>query len=299
MVGMSLTVRKVAAYAPAVALSTAVTVLVGALLPAVAAWALFVGGLAVTATLLTGRGESVAVRLLWRAREPTAAERAALVPAAASLAERGVVVGGLRLLVRAGEAPSAEGVGRGTLVVSAGLVAAVRQRRLPVGESAAVLAHGVGVVRSGVVRCDPVLAFWTLPSQLLRGVSAGVGRVGRSLPLVGAVWACRFIVAGIAVIQVSAAGQWLVGGVVAVVAAVSYLAPVGERTWADRMREIGDMHVRRAGLARQLSSFLLREARSPQVFERVHLLSQPGAPDPAVPLSPIPCRVVGSTAVTR
>lgn len=94
-------------------------------------------------------------------------------------------MGALRLQVRDDAVPiAAGGAGRRTVVVSAGLVAAVRDRQLPVDQAAAVLGHGAGVVLSGAVRSDPALEFWTLPWQALHGLGEGLSRAFRWLPLV-------------------------------------------------------------------------------------------------------------------
>ncbi len=108
-------------------------------------------------------------------------------------------MGALRPRVQEGAVPiAAGGAGRRTVVVSAGLVAAVRDGRLPVDQAAAVLGHSAGVVLSGAVRFDPALEFWTLPWQVLRGLAEGVSRAFRWLPLVWWAWKCRFILAAIA-----------------------------------------------------------------------------------------------------
>ncbi|NNM47822.1 hypothetical protein [Knoellia koreensis] len=137
------TMRKVLAYGPAVVVSTVLTFTVGAVLPATLGLAMFVGGLATLVALLLGADEALAVRLLFRARELNAAEAAVLAPAVALLCQHGVPMGALRLQVQDGAVPiAAGGAGRRTVVVSAGLVAAVRDRQLLVDQAAAVLGHG-------------------------------------------------------------------------------------------------------------------------------------------------------------
>ena len=212
------TIRKVLAYGPAVVVSMGVTLLVGAVLPATVGLALFVGGLATMVALLLGAGEGPAVWILFRARDLSSAEAAALAPAVALLCQHGVDMGALRLRVQDGVVPiTALGAGRRTVVVSAGLVAAVRDRQLPVEQAAAVLGHGAGVVLSGAVRSDPALQFWTLPWQAIRGLAEGVSRALRWLPLVRWAWKARFIVAMIGAVQAAAARQWLVAAVIALV----------------------------------------------------------------------------------
>ncbi len=118
---MTTGMRKAAAYGPAVVASTGIVLVIGAALPGVLAGGLLVGGMSVVAVLLAGGGESIAVRLLWRARTPTAVEMATLGPSLEMLPGRGGRAGPWRLLVSAGGTPAVQGVGRGTLVVSAGL----------------------------------------------------------------------------------------------------------------------------------------------------------------------------------
>ncbi|WP_457255979.1 hypothetical protein [Pedococcus sp. P5_B7] len=270
------TIRKVLAYGPAVVVSMMLTFVVGAALPATVGLALFVGGLATTVALLLGAGERPAVRILFRARDLSSAEAAALAPAVALLCHHGVDMGALRFRVREGVTPiTAVGAGRRTVVISAGLVAAIRDRQLPVEQAAAVVGHGAGVVLSGAVRSDPALQFWTLPWQAIRGLADGASRTFRWLPLVRWAWKARFIVAMIGAVQTGAARQWLVAAVIALVGALSYLVSVWERAWGATIRELGDEQVRRAGLAEALSCFLLRCSNSPEVHERVHALTGP------------------------
>lgn len=271
-----ITIRKVLAYGPAVVVSMGVTLVVGAVLPATVGLALFVGGLATMVALLLGAGEGPAVWILFRARDLSSAEAAALAPAVALLCQHGVDMGALRLRAQDGLVPiTAGGVGHRTVVVSAGLVAAVRDRQLPVEQAAAVLGHGAGVVLSGAVRSDPALQFWTLPWRAIRGLAEGVSRALRWLLLVRWAWKARFIVAMIGAVQAAAARQWLVAAVIALVGGLSYLMSVWERAWAATIREFGDEQVRRAGLAEDLSRFLLRCSNSPLVHERVHELTGP------------------------
>jgi hypothetical protein len=268
--------RKVLAYGPAVVVSTVLTFVVGAALPATVGVAVFVGGLATMVALLLGAGEAPAVRILFRARDLSSSEAAALAPAVAMLCQHGVPMGALRLQVRDGVAPiAAGGAGRRTVVVSAGLLAAVRDRHLPVDQAAAILGHAAGVVLSGAVRSDPTLEFWTLPWQALRGLAEGLARALRWLPLVRWAWKGRFILAAIGSAQAGAAHQWLVAAVIAIVGTFSCLVSYWERTWAITIRELGDEQVRRAGLAETLSRFLLRCSGSPEVHERVLALTRP------------------------
>lgn len=237
---MTTGMRKTAAYGPAVVGSTMLVLVIIGTLPGALAEGLLVGGLGVVAVLLAGGGESIAVRLLWRARTPTAVEMATLAPALGMLPARGGRAGPWRLLISAGGTPAVQGVGRRTLVVSAGLPAALRERRLSRDDGVALLGRGARVVLSGAVRSDPAIAFWTLPAQLICGAATGIGGVFARMPLVRTIWAGRAVVATIAAVQAAASAQWIVAGVLAGVTAVSYLGPTWARAWGREVREIGD-----------------------------------------------------------
>ncbi len=238
--GMTTGMRKAAVYGPAVAASTGLVVVISGALRGAVAGGLLVGGLTVAVVLLAGGGESMTVRLLWRARTPTAVEMAMLAPSLTMLPVRGGPAGPWRLLISAGGTPAVQRVGRGTLVLSAGLLAALRERRLRRDDGVALLVHGARVVLSGAVRSDPVIAFWTLPAQLLCGVATGIGKVFARMPLVRTMWAGRAVVATIAAIQAAASAQWIVAGVLAGITAVSYLGPAWARAWAREVRKICD-----------------------------------------------------------
>lgn len=273
---MVMALKKLLAYSPAVMISVALTFIVGAVLPPLAGLAIFVAGLVAMLALLVGLGEDLAVRILHRARRPSRAETDALAPAVAMLCQRGVPMEGIRLRVQESSAPiAAHGTGRRTLVVSAGLLGAVRDDQLPIDQTAAVLAHGTGVVLSGAVRSDPALEFWTLPWQVVRGLAHLLILPFRRLPLVGLAWKGRFLVAVIAAAQAVIADQTAVAAAIASGCALTYVAGVWERSWAAAVRDLGDDQVRQWGLADSLARVLLRCSSSAQTHERAHALSGP------------------------
>lgn len=151
-------VTKALAYAPGVILSTVLTMVAGAVVPALVGWVVFAGGLLTMALLLGGVGEPAAVWVFYRARHLTEAENAALAPATALLRQRelGPPVVNLWIETRAGLV-AAGGVGRRSVIVSGGLVAAVRAGQLPPDQAAAVIAHAAGVVGVGATRSDAAL----------------------------------------------------------------------------------------------------------------------------------------------
>lgn len=273
---MVMAFKKLLAFSPAVMISVALTFIVGAVLPPLAGLAIFVGGLVAMIALLAGLGEDLAVRVLYRARRPSRAETDALAPALAMLCQRGVPMERIRLRVQESSAPiAAYGTGRRTLVVSAGLLGAVRDDQLPIDQTAAVLAHGTGVVLSGAVRSDPALEFWTLPWQVVRGVGRTLILPFQRLPLVGLAWKGRFLVAIIAAAQAVTVDHVAVAASIAAGCALTYVAGGWERSWAAVVRDVGDDQARQCGLADSLARFLLRCSRSPQTHDRAHALSGP------------------------
>lgn len=268
--------KKVLTCAPAVVVSVMMTFVLGSVLPPLAGFAVFVVGLSVMLALLVGWGEPLAARLLFRARVLSEAEVGALAPAVAMLSQRGIPMDRLDVRVQRDAVPiAAGGVGRRTLVVTGGLVGAIRDGQLPVDQAAAVLGHGAGVVLSGAVRSDPALEYWTLPWQLTRGFAGALVRPFRRLPLVGLAWKGRFVVALVAAVQAVAAEQTVVAVVLVTLCALSYLLGAGEEAWAATLREIGDERVRQACLADALARFLLRCSSSAATHERVHALTGP------------------------
>ncbi len=131
--------------------------------------------------------------------------------------------------------------------VSAGLPAALRERRLRRDDGVAVLGRGARVVLSGAVRSDPAIASWTSSAQLICRVATGIGGVFARMPLERTTWAGRAAVATIVTVEAAAASQWIVAGVLAGVTAVSYLGPTWAQAWAHEVREIGDAPPPQAG----------------------------------------------------
>jgi len=185
----------------------------------------------------------------------------------------------VRLRVRVGEASiGAAGMGRQTVVVSQGLVAAVEDGSLPVDQAAAVIAHAAGLVRGGWVRHDPVLGFWTLPWQLVRGVAQAIAAGGRRLPLTTVAWRLRGVVIGIAAIQSAQAHQVGLALLIAGIGVISYAMPVWDRHWQRALLDAGDRAVREAGLAAAMAAFLRRCPSTAGSRARVRALEPSTAP---------------------
>lgn len=276
---------KARAYAHSATVSTVVTCMVGALLPPLAAGALFWGGLAVEVLLFAGKGEQLVARIAAWSRPSTAAERAALGPALTLLCQRGLgpPVTVLRVQPHV-HAIGALGMGRRTVLVSAGLVAAIRNRRLPADQAAAVLAHAAGPVVAGATRRDPALLFWTLPWQILRGIVGAFVRAAGWFPLASLAWRARIVYAPLGIVLNAQDGHpWLGVGAAAVIVA-SYLVPRWERAWPVHLEHLGDQQVRQVGLAPALARFIRRWSSSPATFERIHRLADDVPEQRAVPL---------------
>jgi hypothetical protein len=170
---------KALAVTPGVLIRTVLTCMIGAVLPAPAALVLFIGGLLTGVVLSTGAAEPAAAKLLVFSRPATPVELSCLAGALTLLCRVGLGPPVVRLRVRAGEkAIAAGGFGRHTVVISSGLLEAVEDGSLPPEQAAAVIAHAAGLVRGGSLRQDPVLAFWTLPWQLLRALGQVLASAG-------------------------------------------------------------------------------------------------------------------------
>lgn len=291
VVQVSRSVLKVAAFAPAVVASTLLTVTFAPLLPPLAGWILLVGGLVAMTALTGGLWEDLAVRTLFRGRRLTPAEERLLAPAVTLLCQRELGPPVTRLWVRDSvHLVCSGGVGRRSVIVSGGLIAAVRDGQLPSNQAAAVIAHAAGTVRAGVVRCDAALEFWTVPWQLVRTVGVGAARWFTWIPLAGLAWRLRFLVGGIALVQGLIDGRpaAIAAGIGAgLVVALSYLTTRLAASWATAVSEAGDREVDRAGLGEPLAAYLRRCPRSPETLERIPRLS--GAePAPRPSLAAVP-----------
>ena len=273
---------KVLAVAPGIVVSWLLAVMVVPLLPppwfaaSVAVW------LAVLVALGCGGGESLAVRAMFRVRRLDEFETSRLAPVLTVLSGRGLGPPVMQLWVQP-TTPwvSTRGVGRRSVIVSAGLVQAVIDGRIPTNQAAALLGHSACVIRSGDTRRDVAIAFSMLPYTALRGVASLVVRLFGGMALVGAAWALRFIVGGVAVAQSVAQGHpWfalLTGSIVT----ASYLVPRWERAWAPRMDRDGDDLLVAHGLGPDLAQYLRSRTQDRRTMIRVdRLLGGPASQSP-------------------
>lgn len=263
-------VSKALAVGPGLLVSTVLTWMVGALLPPLAGLALFVGGLLAAGLLLAGRFESAAAWALLASRPARPGELDDLAPALTLLCRAGLGPPLIELRVRPGvPAVMAGGMGRRTAVISSGLLEALADGALPQEQAAAVIGHAAALTRSGWVRCDAVIAFWSLPWQLLHAVVTVVATIGRRLPLTTLAWRARAVVIAIAVVQHLQQGLPALAVLIGVVGALSYAIPAWERRWHTRMVTAGDRLTVQAGLAGPLAAYLRRCPATPAVRSRL------------------------------
>ena len=261
---------KTLAVGPGLLVSTALASMVGAVVPPALGALLFWGGLVIAGLLGAGRLEPLAARALLVSRPLREGEREDLAPALTLLCRAGLGPPLVQLRVRE-RAPTvaAAGMGRRTVVVSSALVDAVRAGALPQDQAAAVIGHAAALVRGGLVRSDALIAFWSLPWQLIDAVVAATAAVGRQLPLTAAAWKFRALVLGIAVVQALQQDQYALAAVIALIGAVSYALPAWERGWQRMLLAAGDRALHETALAPAMVAFLRRCPASEQVRARL------------------------------
>lgn len=262
------------ARSPDLAVSTALTCMVGALLPPLPGLTLFVGGLALTVVLCAGGLERPAVRLLGRARVLSEAEAAALAPAIALLCQKDPGQPAVEFYARDCEVGiNTRAAGRRSVVVSAGFLRACQMGQLPADQAAGVIAAAVGRIRLGQTRFDTAVEFWTIPWQLLRALALATAKTVGWFPLTRFAWRIRFIVAAAAAVQSVAEGRIAAGVVVALFIALTYLAPRWQRQWDMRSQDDSDRFVADNELGNALGRFLRRCPPEPRTLERIHRLT--------------------------
>jgi hypothetical protein len=264
------------ARSPGLFVSTALTCMVGALIPPLPGLTLFVGGLTLTVVLCTGGLERPAVRLLARGRVLNEAEAVALAPAMALLCQKGLGPPVVDLYARDGDLGiSAGAAGRRSVVVSAGLLEAAQLGQLPADQAAGVIAAAVGRIRLGQNRFDVAVEFWTISWQVVRAVCLAIAKTVGPFPLTQFAWRIRFAVGAVAVMQSVADGRIAAGAVVAVFIALTYLAPLWQRQWDRRSQDDSDQFVADHELGDALGRFLRRCPPQPRTLQRIYYLTGP------------------------
>ena len=278
--------RKAAYVAPRLVASTLLVLVIAPALPDWAGIGLFWGGLAVALLLVLG-GESLAVRALLNARRLTQVERAGLAAVVADLChlELGPPIVDLYVARRRG-APAAIAHGRRSIVMAPEFVNGILTGRLPRREAVAVLAHASLVTRSGLVRHDAVIVFWSTPWRVL----AVVGRLAHGL--LGFAWNIRVVVFGTAIWQSatdsSSAPGPLNGPMIAValsvILALTYLVPRWAIGWEKLVASTGDRELVARGLGPAMAAFLRRYPQTSALVERTQVLDPPVPEEPRLRL---------------
>jgi len=227
--------------------STSMTFAVGAVLSPLPGLVLFTLGMVFGCLLLVGRMEPLVVRVVFGGAPLTAADHRALGPVLAVLSSHGLGPPTVRFWVRHGSPSDGPiSVGRRSVLVSRGLIAAISSGEVSVEPAAMLLARPAGLVRGGAMRGDLFIRFWTLPWVFL---TYGMVRAARGfgvLPLVRMTWNARWLLTVVAAAQAMAESHVALAGLVVGVGAISYAWPRWVRTWQAECRALGDEAV--AGL---------------------------------------------------
>lgn len=232
------TALRLGCVAPPVLVRTFIVGAVSVLLPGWAGSCVLYGGLAVAILLGTGRAEHVAVRVLFGARKMTRSEDVGLTAVVGQLChlQLGPPLVDLYVSRRPGGSRAVARGGR-SVVMSAELAVAIQTGRIAEDEAVAVLAHAGGTARSGLVRLDPLIAFWTLPWRVL----AATVRPLRGL--IGFAWKIRPVVIGVAIWQsltdppAADVGDGVaIAAVLAVSLVLTYARPRMTRGWDQALR---------------------------------------------------------------
>jgi len=239
---------------------------------------------------ITPVGERAVARLLLLARRPRLHQRHTLAPVAEALHRHGVPSGRYVLFVARHQPRPVTGLGRHTLVVSAGFVEDLRAGFISPQGGAAIVAHEIGVMRAGLTRRDPGLLVFLLPWNVWLTFVMALWNIGATLVT------HRVMVLCVAVQFV--AGIWTgltedpVGFVASTVLAVSVLVWLGLRSWLRLRTEVGDLYLHQTGLATQYARMLAGNTDH-YTRDRAVRLSYPPAG-----LAPVDARGADGVAVT-
>jgi hypothetical protein len=167
--------------------------------------------------------------------------------------------------------------GRRSIVMAPEFVSGILTGLLPRREAVAVLAYASLVTRSGLVRHDAAIVFWSTPWRVL----AVVGRPARGL--LGFAWKVRVVVFGVAIWQSATDGSSgpgpLSGPMIAVVLsamlALTYLVPRWAIGWENLVAGTGDRELVARGLGPAMAAFLRRCPQTSALIERTQLLDPP------------------------
>lgn len=233
----------------------------------------------------TPAGERWTVQLLTMSRMPSLFQRHSLAPVARSLLEHQVPpVRNLLVCRRLGV--GAQSYGASTVVIGTALVENVAAGRLPAREAAALIAHEIGVTRTGLTRSDPCLLVLLMPWQVWLAVVVGAWSALRTILHPILMRFCLVVAAGVQLwLAFTQDPRHLYGAALFVLGCLTYLLL---RDWARRRALIGDVFLAQHGLGPAYSALLLRSFTDPFSRDRaIQLRYQPGRgpswPAPANP----------------
>lgn len=220
---------KAASVIPDLIIASLLWLVILALLPPSIGFMVGVLGITAAALVAAGLGEEAVIGVLYRARRPNASEAPQLA-VAWRIATHHFESHGIRLRIVT-HGPSIATAGRRHLLLRRDIVAAYCANHLTADQVAGLFAHGIGRLCHGHTRFDVLWTVWTIPWDLIRGLTHAVGRRLAWLPLAQFAWRIRVLVGIIAVILEAQAGRWPSAIVIAGFMGLSYLLPIGRQTW--------------------------------------------------------------------
>jgi len=202
---------------------------------------MFMLGLVIAFALRVDRVEPLVVRLIYGGTPLTAADQHVLGPVLTALGCHGLGPPVIQVRVRPGS-PS-DGVitvGRRSVLISRGLIAAISSGEVGVERAAMLLAHAAGLVRGGATRGDLFNRFWTLPWLWMTHAMVLAARGFGVLPLVRMTWKARWLLTVVAAAQAMAESHVALAGLVVGIGAISYLWPRWVREWQTECQVLED-----------------------------------------------------------
>ncbi|SOC51115.1 hypothetical protein [Ornithinimicrobium cerasi] len=269
------TVRRARARALVVPAAWSLTgwVVVAETVLAVHGWPVVAGCVFLAVLVCTAPGERCVGRVLLRGRAPRLHQRHTLAPVAQVLMCHSVAVDGLLLLVGPGHGAVVTAVGERTVVVTRGLVEAVRSGQWGPVTAAAVIAHELGGVRAGLTRRAWAWTVFLLPwSVLVWFLTVLWGVVTTFVP-------ARVMVA--CMVLSAAVGLWLGATEHPVHLGSTLVMGVAAWTWWSasvwqRARvQVGDEYLVRVGLAHAFAQHLSATSGGDEARDRVVRLQHP------------------------
>src|SRR3954470_19769809 len=248
---MSVTTRmlQVTVTLPAVVMSTLLTVMALALLPAPAGLAGFLVVVVLLVALFSGQLQAAAVRTVGGAREPRESELVVLSSLMRRLGELGISIQDVYVARSRRSQRPAMVAGHGSLVVSQWLVEATSSGKLTEDEAIAFVVHAVGGHRARPRRFELALAVWSAPWRAVLAVVGTVGSACAGIPLVRPAWRLRAIVGIVCLVQSTAGGHAVPGLLGGLFIALSYVVPAAAQAIELRLEAAADAFVLEHGMA--------------------------------------------------